>query len=827
MRNLIKTKLPSVLLVFLLVMMLNYAQATTYIVTTNADAGAGSLRAMITSANASPGIDNINFNILPSGTYTITLTTGSLNITDDVVIDATTQPGYNAASPTPMVELLSNQAGSTFFINSGVNSLGSIIKGFSIVGCDINNPAIMILSPKNKIQGCYIGLDLTGASLPNRNIGIQITNAKGNIIGGTTSAERNVISGNKVHGISITGGLQGFIIGNYIGTNITGLLAQPNVFHGIVMNNATKNKIGGTTTDSMNVISGNNVHGIEIDNSIGNIIQGNNIGLGADGTIALGNGGNGVSLSAADSTLIGGSIRGARNIISSNQSIGINVFNSKRVMIKNNFIGADKTGMIAKGNNVHGIQAIDSRETIIGGFHLTEGNVITSSTFHGIILDIQTKNSNRCIIKGNFIGTDSTGKNALGNSGVGLILKSSDSTIVGGLGLGEGNIISGSKTVCGLLLPGSSYNIITGNIIGASVDTLNLGNKTDGINISVESGSKQQAINNTIQYNVIAFNGGNGINVGKALDNNINKIEYSNNLRFNSIFCNTAQGISLNLTNSADWGNNGQIAPQINSAKSTGTVLYGIPNGLPVSDSIDIYEMASCSNCASNPQGKTFIATTHPDALGDWSYTHAADGKTYIAMVTDASGNSSQFSLCFTPCSVTASAASSPSIVNLLLVDKSVALTSTVTVSNLNPIPAKYFWIANSTDTSLAFAKTQNATLSVSSSTNTSANGDIKVYLIATQAGCMDTTSLSIKFYFVPNLVTPNGDNLNDKFEVAKSPDLFNLEVYNRWGEKVFAKEGYTNEWDLASVTDGVYFYYLKDKTSQLTNYKGWVQVVK
>ena len=828
MKNIFKNKLSFGTLIFLLIISLNYAYSTTYIVTTNADAGAGSLRAAITSANASSGKDTITFNILSAGTYTITLSSGALNITDDVVIDATTQPGYNVAIPKPMIELTGSGA-MAFNISAGTS--GSVIKGFAIGGSAAMG--INITTSGNVIQGCYIGLDSSGASLPNNASGIQINNATGNIIGGSTPAQRNVISANKAHGISITAGSKGFIIGNYIGTDITGLIVRPNLANGINMTTSSaKNKIGGITSDSMNIISGNNQHGIEIDNSIGNMVQGNIIGLGLNGATATGNKIHGILVNASDSTLVGGNIRGARNIVSSNQSIGININQSKRVVIKNNFVGVDITGTQARGNQSNSIQVLDSRETVIGGFHSTEGNIISASvTGAGINLDhsSSTTNSNKCIIKGNYIGTDSAGKVPMGNFVIGAIVKC-DSSIVGGTLPGEGNIIADTKLLCGLLLAGSSYNTVTGNIIGASVDTLNLGNKQDGINISVEASSNQKAINNIIQHNIIAFNKYNGINVGRTLGNSPhykNKIETSNNLRFNSIFCNDSLGIFLNLTDPTDWGNNGKTAPQINSAKSTGTVLYGIPNGLLTTDSIDIYEMASCSNCASNPQGKTYVATVSVDNLGNWSYNHPDDGKIYIAMATDASGNSSQFSLCFTPCAVTASAASSQSIINLLT-DHSVSLTSTVTVSNLNPIPAKYYWIANSTDTSLAFAKTQNASLSINPHTGTSANGDIKVYLIATQAGCIDTLApLIIKFYFVPNLVTPNGDNLNDKFEVAKSGDLFNVEIYNRWGEKVFAKEGYTNEWDLASVKDGLYFYYLNDKSGQLTNYKGWVEVVK
>lgn len=64
----------------------------------------------------------------------------------------------------------------------------------------------------------------------------------------------------------------------------------------------------------------------------------------------------------------------------------------------------------------------------------------------------------------------------------------------------------------------------------------------------------------------------------------------------------------------------------------------------------------------------------------------------------------------------------------------------------------------------------------------------------------------------VPNIVTPNGDDLNDFFKVY-SEELFTVEVniYNRWGERLHTYTGINGEWDMTihgkPVSDGVYFY--------------------
>src|SRR4051794_19733889 len=69
----------------------------TFVVSNTADSGTGSLRDAITQANNTslhPGLDTINFNIAPGGVQTIRPASPLPTITDPVVIDGTTQPGF-------------------------------------------------------------------------------------------------------------------------------------------------------------------------------------------------------------------------------------------------------------------------------------------------------------------------------------------------------------------------------------------------------------------------------------------------------------------------------------------------------------------------------------------------------------------------------------------------------------------------------------------------------------------------------------------------------------------------------------------------------------
>jgi gliding motility-associated-like protein len=75
-----------------------------------------------------------------------------------------------------------------------------------------------------------------------------------------------------------------------------------------------------------------------------------------------------------------------------------------------------------------------------------------------------------------------------------------------------------------------------------------------------------------------------------------------------------------------------------------------------------------------------------------------------------------------------------------------------------------------------------------------------------------DTVSIQVKHCLeIPNVVTPNGDGINDAFyigNVLNFPDA-RLTVYNRWGIKVFDSKPYLNEWVPIDLSAGVYYYIL------------------
>ena len=114
-----------------------------------------------------------------------------------------------------------------------------------------------------------------------------------------------------------------------------------------------------------------------------------------------------------------------------------------------NFIGTDITGTIALPNGGPtappdrrgGIFIWSANQTQIGGTTPGAGNVISGNLGDGIRLTFAELSPLDNVIQGNFIGTDWTGQQALGNAGNGIFVEAFNTTI-GGTDAGAGNVIA-------------------------------------------------------------------------------------------------------------------------------------------------------------------------------------------------------------------------------------------------------------------------------------------------------------------------------------------------------------------------------------------------
>jgi FG-GAP-like repeat len=526
---------------------------STFVVSNTGDSGPGSLRqAIVDSNNATGATNTIDFDISGSGVQTINPLSPLPAITNPVLIDGASQPGY---SGTPLIELSGSQAGG----GDGLTITGA---GVSVRDLDINNfsqgAGIHITgtgATGNWVYGNFLGTDPTGTQAEPDDYGVEIDGgASGNLIGTNgdgvnDAAERNLLSGDLFAGVWITGqGTDGnSVAGNYIGTDITGSVAlnngtEPisdsfgNVFGGgIAINDgASGNRIGtdGKSVDDAgerNIVAGSNNDAIDIwgAGTDGNIVAGNFIGTDVTGTYSLGIDGDGVFLAeGASSNWIGVNPMGGTavgdegNVISGNGYDGVQIDDAgtDSNVVAGDRIGTDVTGTVALGNSDQGVE-VDSGsvDNTIGATNSASGNLISANHASGVWINGDGATGN--VFQGNKIGTDITGTVALGNFFWGVVLQEAANNTVGGLGAGAGNLVSGNdQGGVGIRGIDAVGDVVQGNLIGTDVTgTKALGNAYSGVYVGDWGVSGDAASAATIggtaagAGNVISDNGNWGV----------------------------------------------------------------------------------------------------------------------------------------------------------------------------------------------------------------------------------------------------------------------------------------------------------------------------
>ncbi len=205
--------------------------------------------------------DTIDFAVARSGTQTIVLTSALPAITSPVTIDGTTEPGY-AGQPLIVINA-SNSVASGLEIDAAGSS--SQVAGLEIEGA---TSAGILLSGGggNLVTGCWLIGNLDG---------LTAAASDNNTIGGTATADRNLISGNQGYGIGLVldgsyppdqnfgnGGTGNIVEGNWIGTDASGTGANGNQGDGVNIT-GSDNTIGGEEYGAANIIAFNGDAGVE------------------------------------------------------------------------------------------------------------------------------------------------------------------------------------------------------------------------------------------------------------------------------------------------------------------------------------------------------------------------------------------------------------------------------------------------------------------------------------------------------------------------------------------------------------------------------------
>jgi MBG domain-containing protein/VCBS repeat protein/Big-like domain-containing protein/BACON domain-containing protein/all-beta uncharacterized protein len=625
----------------------------------------------------------------------ITLTAPLPQITDPITIDGWTQGGVGYSGP-PLIEIngqnLAAQSGLPSRDGLRITAGSSLIRGLALnrFTSATRDAAIRLTTNGNNvIEGCYLGSDANGtnAFVPaNTNglaSGITIQSSSDNLIGGLTPAKRNLISGIDGTGISVSNGAtRNLVQGNYIGVDVTGSVrltdASGNAYQriGVYIQNAGGNTVGGTMAGAGNLISGNLDYGVFVqDESTNNLVQGNFIGTNALGVAAVPNNNAGVFIyrptgtaTSADNT-IGGTTPAARNVISGNEPYGVVVGNrATGSLVQGNYIGTNASGTAAVANT-YGVTVTQATGSSVGGDPLLASgarNVISGNRLTGIYLGFLNNGvagGTGVNVLGNYIGTDVTGDNRLGNSRDGVFVE----------------VQSASDTI-------QSNRVAYNGDNGIRIPNVSDVPGTPGVKIQITE-------------NLIYANSSLGIDLGEAgvTPNDPLDADAGANLLQNfPVLTSAAFSASSGET---VWERAGEVGRQISDPlPAAALTINGTLNSTPNAMFTVNWYFSADAQCVANQEASRPLVydkvSVMTDSNGDAQFSFPFDFPPGITSgiinctAKDAQGNTSEFSACMP---VTAPAAATTTITSVTgsgTYGSSATLTGTLT-SNSTPVSGK------------------------------------------------------------------------------------------------------------------------------------------
>jgi hypothetical protein len=387
------------------------------------------------TASGAEGIEANGVGDFIEGNFFGTDPTGKTAAPNRIGVFADNGPGFGSA-PGNIIGGTTPQARN---ILSGNNNSGILFLSTAyeaqlqgnIVGLDVTGNAIVSNPQEADRSNTFDGVGLNGQTVT---IGGTLPGATNVIAGNGTNVDINDLTeGNQAKNSTVQG--------NLIGTNASGTAAIANQGYGVsILHNPQNMTIGGTTAAARNIISGNLAGVYVFDNSFYNIVQGNYIGTDITGTKAVPNVGAGFTTGATDSseisagdTTIGGSVAGAGNLISGNTTDGVLITGTSNGptgglqslqgnTIQGNLIGTDVTGNKAIPNGGNGINlSTSATNNIVGGTAPGAGNMIANNKGQGVLIDPGTANP------GQGVGNNTVSNTILSNAGAGVRVKSGTS----------------------------------------------------------------------------------------------------------------------------------------------------------------------------------------------------------------------------------------------------------------------------------------------------------------------------------------------------------------------------------------------------------------
>lgn len=560
-------------------------------------------------------------------------------------------------------------SGNTWFGRVGGNNIviggttpddRNVISGNPTMGLWVEN------STNAKIVGNYVGVKADGiGALPNAG-GISTAYSGTNIqIGGSLPGEGNIVAGNTGVGINVAGTINGSSIkGNYVGLGSDGTTLVPNANSGIsVAATAANTQIGGVSANERNIVVANGASmGIDIYSTnavLGQttVVEGNYIGLKADGITKGPNTGGVFIRAGAKNVRVGGSAPGQRNYIASNTTSNVQIMSNtadSNITILGNYIGLAIDGTKPVGaNTTQGIYLAVMDGVRVGGSAAGEGNYISGNSA-GINANVTASHGKNVQIYGNTIGLNESGTVVANGRGVYMygLTTPGGSIEIGGSTAGQGNIIAGNTNE-GIYISDQTVATNAPKILGNRIGVDSSGAiKPNGKGVRIANSYGVQVGGVAAgEANIIRGNTGTGVNVEGTIGT-------GNVVRGNAIYGNGSVGIDLpGILNApdvwdlsdADTGPNGKqnfarrtAFTKCDASTEQRIVLRSLPNA---TYTVDFYANPSGRDATGYGEGEVYDSST----------TVTTDGNGYAAVpipalinlsmtATDANGSTSEFS---------------------------------------------------------------------------------------------------------------------------------------------------------------------------------------
>ena len=357
-------------------------------VTNTATSGAGSLVQAVIDANSDAYPSVVTFAIPGAGPHTISLT-GSLELNTQITIDGLSQPG--ATRNQNPIDQASNTVHKIAFNGSIVflNAPACVLRNVNLQNCGVAIQGV----DRCRIEGCYIGTDITGTTAIGAAIGVDVSGAH-NTIGSRYIGARNVIAASGSYGVRLSGGLarRNVVQGNFIGVGADGTTDLGNSAEGVLVQNGP-NLIGGSRTQMRNVIAGNGSQQIDLrlDSCDSTRVEGNYVGVNRTATALVETGAMavvGINVNEGDDNVIVDNVVGG-------QTYGIRVIgNTLRTIIQGNIVGTDPTETATFAMGAMGIALTGGTGAKIGGLLPGEGNLVMNCPSAGIAVQGATTINN-------------------------------------------------------------------------------------------------------------------------------------------------------------------------------------------------------------------------------------------------------------------------------------------------------------------------------------------------------------------------------------------------------------------------------------------------